>query len=479
VIRGVLLRPLPYAQPERLVRLYRLFPGHPDWRGPLSALNFTEDVAGIPSLEGTAAWSASSASLSGDGPSEHLQVGYGSASLLPVLGLNPRLGRWFSPEEERPGQDHRIVLSHALWTRRFGGDPGALGRTLLLDGEPFVVVGVLPSGVELPELCDAWVPLSFQPTQLQPAARNWHFLQAVARLRPGSTLESARRELAEASRRTIAEHPEAYSSSNFAFGPVPMREDLVRAVRSTLVLLFGAVALVLLIACFNVGNLLLARATARQRELAIRSALGAGRSALIRQLLVESLVLSLTACWDPPRGADHVGAAGARPRDPAPGGDRGPGHIGPYLRAGSVRAERSRVRARAGAVGFGPRPRGHPPRLGLDAAPDASAAPGAGDGGRGSGAGPALRRLAAAPELRARARGGPGLPLGGSDHVPGGGPHPLGDGSRGGRRPVPQVRRPRAGGAPRSGRGRVRGRHQRAPPLRERLGPVVLGRRRT
>jgi len=295
VIRGVLLRPLPYPQPERLVRIYRMSPQGGTWGGPLSALNFVEDLAPAPSVKSKAAWGWGSASLAGEGVPEHVRLGYGTASLLPVLGVNTAVGRWFSAEEEQRGQHRRVVLSHALWLRRFGGDPAALGHTIQIEGEPHVIVGVLPAGVELPELCDAWVPLSFEPRQLEPGSRNWHFLQVVARLAPGATLEGARRELAEAGRRTIADHPEAYSSFSFVFAPIPMHEDLVRSVRPMLVLLFGAVALVLLIACFNVGNLMLARATARQRELAIRSALGAGRSALVRKLLVESLVLAVTA----------------------------------------------------------------------------------------------------------------------------------------------------------------------------------------
>jgi len=295
VIRGVLLRPLPYPQPERLVRLYRMAPQRGNLTGPLSPLNYTEDLVPAPSVKSRAAWAEGSASLAGEGASEHIRVGVGTASLLPVLGVNTTVGRWFSADEEQQGQHRRVVLSHALWLRRFGADPGALGRTIQLDGEPYVIVGVLRAGAELPELCDAWVPLSFEPRQLEPAARNRHFLHVVARLAPGATVEGARRELADAGRRAIADHPEAYASFNFVFAPIPMHDDLVRSVRPTLVMLFGAVALVLLIACFNVGNLMLARATARQRELAIRSALGAGRSALVRKLLVESLLLAFTA----------------------------------------------------------------------------------------------------------------------------------------------------------------------------------------
>ena len=295
VIRGVLLRPLPYPQPEQLVRIYRMAPQRGPGKAPLSPLNYPEDLAAAPSVKTKAAWAEGSASLAGEGAPEHIRLGYGTASLLPVLGLNTAVGRWFSTEEEQQGQHRRVVLSHALWLRRFGGDPAALGRTVQLEAEPYVIVGVLPPGVELPQLCDAWVPLSFEPRQLEPMARNRHFLDVVARLPAGASLEGARRELAEAGRRAIADHPEAYASFNFIFAPVPMHDDLVQSVRPTLVLLLGAVVLVLLIACFNVGNLMLARATARQRELAIRSALGAGRSALVRKLLVESLVLAVTA----------------------------------------------------------------------------------------------------------------------------------------------------------------------------------------
>jgi len=186
VIRGVLLRPLPYPQPERLVRLYRMAPQRGNLTGPLSPLNYTEDLVPAPSVKSRAAWAEGSASLAGEGASEHIRVGVGTASLLPVLGVNTTVGRWFSADEEQQGQHRRVVLSHALWLRRFGADPGALGRTIQLDGEPYVIVGVLRAGAELPELCDAWVPLSFEPRQLEPAARNRHFLHVVARLAPGA-----------------------------------------------------------------------------------------------------------------------------------------------------------------------------------------------------------------------------------------------------------------------------------------------------
>ncbi len=174
VLRGVLLRPLPYAEPERLVRIEHLSARGEDGRMGLSPLNLVEDLVPVRSLARRAAWSSGTAALGGEGAPEHVRVGYATASLLPVLGVSPALGRWFLPDEEQQGQHRRIVLSHGLWTRRFGGDASALGRSVLLDAEPFIVVGVLPPGLELPDSCDAWVPLAFEPIQRQPQARNWH-----------------------------------------------------------------------------------------------------------------------------------------------------------------------------------------------------------------------------------------------------------------------------------------------------------------
>src|SRR5262249_42071705 len=155
---------------ERLVRIHRMAPEHGDRTAPLSPLNYIEDLVPAPSVKSRAAWADGSASLDGEGAPEHIRLGYGTASLLPVLGLNTAVGRWFSAAEEQQGQHRRLVLAHALWLRRFGGDPAALGRTLQLDGEPYVIVGVLPAGVELPQLCDAWAPLSFEPRHLEPMA---------------------------------------------------------------------------------------------------------------------------------------------------------------------------------------------------------------------------------------------------------------------------------------------------------------------
>src|SRR5947207_483189 len=223
-----------------------------------------------------------------------LGIGRGTSSLLPVLGVKPALGRWFSKEEEEPGHGNVVVLSRALWRRRFGADRAVVGQTVQITGVPFTVVGVLGEDLELPESFDAWRPLPFPADQLTSSARPSRFLRVIGRLARSSTLADARAELALVSARLRSEFPAVYpADSGFEMTLIPLLAQMVGGVRLTLWMLFGAVVLVLLIACANVGNLLLARGSARERELAVRAALGAGRSGLVRQMLVESLVLAL------------------------------------------------------------------------------------------------------------------------------------------------------------------------------------------
>jgi len=185
-----------------------------------------------------------------------------------VLGVQPALGRWFSREEEEPGRGRVIVLGPALWRRRFGADPGVLGRTVEISGHPFQIVGVLAQDLELPENFDAWRPLPFPPDQVTPQSRGRRFLRVIGRLGRGVTLADARSELAVVSARLRAAFPAVYpADAGFEMTAVPLLDEMVGGVRLTLWMLFGAVVLVLLMACANVGNLLLARATAREREL--------------------------------------------------------------------------------------------------------------------------------------------------------------------------------------------------------------------
>jgi predicted permease len=291
VVRGLLLRPLPYREPERLVRFYVSSGGG---LGTISLAEYRNDHEHLSSMSGVAAWAYGSGNMAGTGAPEHILIGRATSSLLQVLSVQPALGRWFTSDEEEPGRGRVIVLGRALWQRRFGGDSGAVGRTVDISGHPFLVIGVLADDLELPENFDAWAPLRFGADQLTPQSRGNHFLRVIGRLARGVALEDARAEMAVVSARLRAAYPEVYpADAHFQMTAVVLLDQMVGSVRTMLWMLFGAVVLVLLMACANVGNLLLARATARERELALRAALGAGRSRLVQQMMVESILLAL------------------------------------------------------------------------------------------------------------------------------------------------------------------------------------------
>lgn len=296
VVNSIFLHPLPYQEPDRLVRLSSTNAANNLTRVGFSYSRYLEVQQRQQVFSNLALSIGNAFTLTGRGDPEQLIGLQASAALLPALGLQPVIGRNFSADEDRPGGEHVVLIGQAMWRQRFNGDPSVLGRTLTLDGAPYTIIGVLPaaaSAFPLDQL-QIWVPRPAEVPFLVPSQLNngGYFFQAIARLRPGVSLEQARQAMNVVAEGYRAAHP-ANVDAPSQIEVVPLLDDAVGAQRQSYLLLFGAVGCVLLIACANIANLLLARFAGRRREIAARFALGAGRSDVVRQLVTESMLVAV------------------------------------------------------------------------------------------------------------------------------------------------------------------------------------------